>query len=65
MADTNMQASYLPVESSINESFQSPVQNPTSEETGGQTHGERTSRKTRETNIPFRQTETTDCARSA
>ena len=53
MADTNMQASFLPVESSINESFQSPVQNPTSEVTGGQTHGERTSRKTREINIPF------------
>ena len=52
-AGTHMQASYLPVESSINESFQLPVQNPTSEVTGGQTHGERTSRKTREINTPL------------
>ena len=53
MTGTPMQASYLPIESSFNESIQSPVQNPTSVVTGGQTHGERTSRKTRELNIPL------------
>ena len=53
MTGTPMQASYLPIESSFNESIQSPVQNPTSVVTGGQTHGERTSRKTRKMNIPL------------
>ena len=53
MTGTPMQASYLPIESSFNESFQSPVQNPASVVTGGPTHGERTSRKTRAMNIPL------------
>ena len=53
MTGTPMQASYLPIESSFNESIQSPVQNPTSAVTGVQTHGERTSHKTRQVNIPL------------
>ena len=45
MAGTHMQASYLSIESSINESIQLPVRSSTSEVTGGQTYGERSSRK--------------------
>ena len=64
MTGTPMQASYLPIESSFNESIQSPVQNPTSVVTGGRTHGERTSRKTREIKYSVGQSETIDGAQS-
>ena len=53
MAGTHKQTSCLPIESSFNESFQSPVQNPTSEVTGGRTHDEQTSRKTHNIDVPL------------
>ena len=53
MADTQKLALYLPIESSINKSFQLPVQCPTSDVTDGQTHGDRTSRNTCKINDPL------------